>query len=83
MTKTGTAQATECETNGTEGLLAELDAAKRALVEIARGPLMPLPDPGAHSWRAFGEAAYRAMTEGMRKASAALAAKSTEQKEDE
>ena len=31
---TGTAQATECETNGTEGLRAELDAAKRALAEM-------------------------------------------------
>lgn len=36
------------------------------LQKIARGPLLPLPDPEAHSWRAYGERAATAMMDGMR-----------------
>jgi hypothetical protein len=33
---------------------AHLSAMKEALEQIKRGPVMPPPDPGAHSWQAWG-----------------------------
>ena len=44
--------------------VAALEAENARLREIickcTRIPVMPFPDPEAHSWRAFGEAAYSA-----------------------
>ncbi len=36
------------------------DPLHEALVKITRLPVMPFPDPGAHSWQAFAEAVYAA-----------------------
>jgi len=51
--------------------IAELEAALR---KVKRGPVKPLPDAGAHSWEAFGRAAFQAMRDLQRIASQALAA---------
>ena len=50
----------------------ENERLRAALTDVARGPVMPLPDPGAHSWRVFGEAAHREMCKAMRVAKASL-----------
>ena len=44
------------------------------LEKIARGPLMPLPDPEAHSWRTYGLRAHGGLSNCMRIASEMLAA---------
>jgi hypothetical protein len=46
---------------------------REALTKIRKTPVMPFPDAGAHSWRAFGEAVYRAWCDIQRIAEAALA----------
>lgn len=39
------------------------DEAEAKLYKIARTPVMPFPDPGAHSERAFSDAVYRAWSD--------------------
>ncbi len=51
----------------------EIQRPRSTLERIARGPAMPLPDPLAHSWMAFGRQAHSAMRDLMRTASDALA----------
>lgn len=36
-----------------DALTSERDTLRAALSNVARGPAMPPPDPGAHSWRAY------------------------------
>lgn len=48
-----------------------------ALLSITLIPAMPFPDPGAHSWRAFGEAVYRAYCDIQRTAKQALSSPPT------
>ncbi len=50
----------------------ERDELLMALQQIARGPVMPLPDPIAHSWQAFGERAHQAMRDLIQIARAAI-----------
>lgn len=38
-----------------DAVTSERDTLRNALRIIARGPVMPPPDPGAHSWRAYAE----------------------------
>lgn len=38
-----------------DAITSERDTLRNALHVVARGPVMPPPDPGAHSWRAYGE----------------------------
>ena len=42
------------------------------LKRIARGPIMPLPDPHAHSWQAFGTRAHSALCDCMSLANEAI-----------
>lgn len=44
------------------------------LQRIARGPVMPLPDPLAHSWQAFGTRAHSALCDSMSLANEAIRA---------
>lgn len=44
----------------------------KSLEEMQRIPTIPFPDPGAHSWRAFGERAFTAYSDLRRLSSAIL-----------
>ncbi len=50
----------------------ETEQVRALLMKIARGPIMPLPDPEAHSWRAYGQRAAGALADSMMWANKAL-----------
>ena len=63
----------EPDTLDAAALQEENERLREALKRVRRGPVKPLPDPGAHSWSAFGQAAFQAMRDLQHIASKALA----------
>ena len=58
------------------------EALEKALRKIARGPILPLPDPEAHSWRSYGTRAASSLFDCMRIAQEALGSLNEQRRTD-